>query len=106
MRGLMPWPGLIILLLATPVVAQDLQPLREQGKKLFFDHGCFGCHTVGAMGTPIGPDLSDIGAKYPPSFLTQWLRDPATQKPKAHMPKLTLSEDDIRALAAYLSSLR
>jgi cytochrome c oxidase subunit 2 len=102
----MPWLGLIILLLATPVVAQDLQQLREQGKKLFFDHGCFGCHTVGTMGTPIGPDLSDIGAKYPPSFLTQWLRDPSTQKPKAHMPKLTLSEDDIRALAVYLSSLR
>jgi cytochrome c1 len=58
------------------------------------------------MGTPIGPDLSDLGAKYPPSFLAQWLRDPSTQKPKAHMPKLTLSEDDIRALAAYLSSLR
>jgi cytochrome c oxidase subunit 2 len=102
----MPWLGLIILLLATPVVAQDRLQLREQGKKLFFDHGCFGCHTVGTVGTMIGPDLSDVGAKYPPSSLTQWLRDRSTQKPKAHMPKLTLSEDDIHALAAYLSSLR
>jgi cytochrome c oxidase subunit 2 len=98
--------GIIVLLLATPLFAQDRLQLREQGKKLFFDHGCFGCHTVGTMGTAIGPDLSAVGAKYPLDSLMQWLRDPSTQKPKAHMPKLTISEDDIRALAAYLSSLR
>jgi mono/diheme cytochrome c family protein len=106
MRGQMLCWGLTILLLATPLCAQDGLQLREQGKKLFFEHGCFGCHTVGTVGTMIGPDLSDVGAKYPPSFLLQWLRDPSSQKPKAHMPKLVLSEDDIRALGAYLSSLR
>jgi cytochrome c oxidase subunit 2 len=96
----------MILLLATPLWAQDRPPLLDQGKKLFIDQGCYGCHTVGTMGTQLGPDLSHVGGKYSLSALTQWLRDPATQKPTAHMPKLTLSEDDIQALAAYLSSLR
>jgi cytochrome c1 len=34
------------------------------------------------------------------------LRDPAAQKPTAHMPRLALQEDEIRALAAYLATLR
>jgi cytochrome c553 len=36
----------------------------------------------------------------------RWLRDPAQQRPSAHMPALELSDQDIRALAAYLASLR
>jgi cytochrome c oxidase subunit II len=106
MRCQMLWLGLTVLLFATPLMAQDRLLLIEQGKKFFFDQGCFGCHTVGKMGTPVGPDLSDVGSKYPPSYLTEWLRDPASQKPTAHMPKIALSEDEIRALTAYLSSLR
>lgn len=106
MRRYMVWLGLIILLLTTPVVAQDPLQLIEQGRKLFFDQGCYGCHTIGQMGTPIGPDLSQVGSVYPLSYLTEWLRDPTSQKPTAHMPKIELSEGEIRALAAYLSSLR
>jgi cytochrome c oxidase subunit 2 len=102
----MVWLGLIILLLTPPLGAQDRLQLIGQGRKLFIDQGCYGCHTVGKMGTPIGPDLSQVGSKYPLSYLTEWLRDPMSQKPTAHMPKIELSEDEIRALAAYLSSLR
>jgi cytochrome c oxidase subunit 2 len=100
------WLGLISVLFATPLVAQDRLQLIEQGKQLFREQGCYGCHTVGPMGTPIAPDLSKVGAKYPLAYLTGWLRDPASQKPTAHMPKIALSEEEIRALAAYLASLR
>jgi putative heme-binding domain-containing protein len=77
-----------------------------RGKQLFMDHGCYGCHTVGAAGTNIGPDLTRVGAKYDMAYLTEWLRDPAKQRPTAHMPKIVMSEQDARALAAYLASLR
>jgi cytochrome c oxidase subunit II len=106
MRSHMLWLGLTVLLFGTPLMAQDRSELIGQGKKFFFDQGCYGCHTIGAMGTPIGPDLSQVGSKYPLSYLEGWLRDPSAQKPKAHMPKIELSEDEIRALAAYLFSLR
>jgi cytochrome c1 len=33
-----------------------------------------------------------------------WLRDPQAVKPQNHMPDLQLSEDEIRALVAYLES--
>ena len=89
--------------LATSTVAQEPTDL---GKRFFMDSGCYGCHTVGKMGTPIGPDLSRIGAKYSRAYLERWLRDPSTQRPSAHMPTLELSEDQVKALAAFLSSLR
>ena len=98
--------GISVLCPAMPILAQEHSTLLERGKQLFVDQGCYGCHTVGNMGTPIGPDLSHVGAPYPASYLINWLRDPSAQKPTAHMPKIELTEDETRALAAYLSSLR
>ena len=76
------------------------------GARLFVDQGCYGCHRIGVAGTPIGPDLSRVGAKYSESDLIRWLSDPASQKPNAHMPKLELSSPDIVALAAFLATQR
>jgi cytochrome c oxidase subunit II len=98
--------GLTVLFVAAPGLAEDRSVLIEQGKQLFFTQGCFGCHTVGKVGTPIGPDLSHVGAQYALPYLTGWLREPASQKRPAHMPKIDLNEQEIQALAAYLSSLR
>jgi cytochrome c oxidase subunit 2 len=89
--------------LATSACAQELV---EQGRKYFMDSGCYGCHTVGKMGTPIGPNLSSVGAKYSRSYLERWLRDPPAQRPNAHMPALELSEPQVQNLAAFVSSLR
>jgi mono/diheme cytochrome c family protein len=85
------------------VAAQDRV---DTGRREFVNQGCHGCHTVGRQGTPIGPNLSFIGVKYPESYLKNWLRDPAMQRPSAHMPKLELTEEQIAALAAFLSSLK
>jgi mono/diheme cytochrome c family protein len=93
----------LVVSLALPAAAAD-DPVTH-GKKVFASQGCYGCHTVGVAGTPIGPDLSRVGAKYPVRYLKEWLRDPSAQKPTAHMPKISLTEDEITALATYLSSL-
>jgi mono/diheme cytochrome c family protein len=86
--------------------AQDREALVARGRQLFTDKGCYGCHTLGVAGTPIGPDLRTVGARYGESTLARWLRDPAAQEPTRHMPKLDLTEADAGALAAYLASLR
>ena len=98
--------GVAVLFFAAPGLAQDRTTLIEQGQQFFFKQGCYGCHTVGTVGTPIGPDLSHVGAQYALPYLTDWLRDPTSQKRTAHMPKIDLTEEEIQALAAYLSSLR
>ena len=95
-----------IALAATVAFGQESAGLASQGKRLFTEQGCYGCHTVGKAGTPIANDLSKVGAKYPESYLRQWLREPKEQKPRAHMPKIEMPEADARAIAAYLASLQ
>jgi mono/diheme cytochrome c family protein len=95
-----------MVVLAGPAHAQDGSALVAKGRVLFRDQGCYGCHTVGATGTPIAPDLSRIGAKRDQAFLTRWLRNPSEQRPTAHMPRIELAEPEAQALAAYLGSLR
>lgn len=95
-----------VALAATIAFGQEGAPLAAQGKRLFTEQGCNGCHTIGKIGTPIANDLTQVGLKYPESYLRSWLRDPQEQKPRAHMPKIEMPEADARALAAYLSSLR
>ena len=77
-----------------------------RGQRMFTEQGCHGCHTVGKAGTPIGPDLSHLGVKRSEADLKAWLRDPAMQRPAAHMPKLELTEEQIGVLAAFLASLK
>jgi len=98
-----------LALLAIPCAAAAQSPgpqVVERGEAAFKSNGCYGCHLIGKFGTPIGPDLSHVGRKYPPEYLARWLRDPAQQRPSAHMPALELTEADVQALAAYLGSLR
>jgi len=55
---------------------------------------------------PKAPAAPSIGADHNRSYLIGWLRDPSNQKATAHMPKLTLTDAEVQALAAYLGSLR
>jgi cytochrome c oxidase subunit II len=89
-----------------PAAAQERDALVIRGESTFKAQGCYGCHQVGRSGTPIGPDLSHVGGKYPIAYLTGWLRDPESVRPAAHMPKLELGSADVEALAAYLASLQ
>jgi cytochrome c oxidase subunit 2 len=92
----------MVLLSCAPAGAQEAAVAR--GAQVYAAQGCYGCHQIGKAGTPIGPDLSAIGAKYSRSYLTRWLRDPQSVRPAAHMPRLELAAEDIEALAAYLAS--
>jgi nitric oxide reductase subunit C len=83
--------------------AQDPGPI-QAGQRAFMKQGCYSCHTVGKVGTPIGPDLSHVGAKYRADYLERWLRDPSYLRPSTHMPALELSDDDIKTIAAFLAS--
>lgn len=96
----------LLVVAAACAHTQETSAPVSQGRRLFQDQGCYGCHTVGATGTPIGPDLSHIGAKRNRSYMIDWLRDPSSPKPTAHMPRLTLTEAEVQALATYLGSLR
>lgn len=102
-------PALVLAFLVTVAVfaaSSGAQDAIDEGKRHFMSNGCYGCHAVGKMGTPIGPDLSHVGAKFSRAYLERWLKDPSAQRPNAHMPTLELSEQQAKALAAFMSSLR
>jgi putative membrane-bound dehydrogenase-like protein len=53
-----------------------------RGRALFYAErgpGCFKCHAVGGVGPKIGPDLRDVGAKYPRAELITSLLDPSNR---------------------------
>jgi cytochrome c len=77
-----------------------------RGERLFVQRGCNGCHTVGVVGTPIGPPLEHIGRAHDEDWLVAWLEDPAAQRPRAHMPRIAFAPDEAKALATYLATLR
>ena len=88
----------------------------QRGAVLIRDMGCGSCHTIpgvrGANGA-VGPPLyfmarrTYIAGKYPNSTvnLVAWLRDPPAMNPGTAMPKLGLSEQQARDIAAYLYTL-
>jgi mono/diheme cytochrome c family protein len=97
---------LLVLLAAAghPVSAHD--GLGGRGLATFMKNGCHRCHAIGEVGSPMAPNLSHIGRKHGADYLRQWLRDPQSLRPSAHMPALELTDADIDTLAAYLSTLR
>lgn len=79
----------------------------ERGKYYFQTVGCMSCHTVGAYGGTLGPNLSHIASTGVTSkFLRSWLADPGKIVPGATMPRLPLSTHQIDDLTAYLLTLR
>jgi cytochrome c oxidase subunit 2 len=94
--------------------------LAAQGQKVFYQNTCISCHFVDAPGSPahgtVGPNLTHLGSRWTigagaapltTTDLMAWIRDPSSYKPGVLMPPYPLiSQKDLRALAAYLISLK
>jgi len=85
------------------------------GKALFAGSACVGCHTVRGVSTGVlGPDLTHFGSRrtlgaglFPNALepLAEWVRDAPRLKPGVKMPAFAYTDEQARALAAYLLSL-
>jgi cytochrome c551/c552 len=96
--------------------------LAEVGKQVFDGKGmCMTCHTIGRAGALRFPDLGGIGGRAATripgmgdvEYLAQSLYDPGAYivpgfspgMPEIHKPPIGLSDQEIRAVIAYLQSL-
>jgi cytochrome c oxidase subunit 2 len=95
-----------VLVIGQAAAAQESGALIEEGRRAFVRNGCYGCHTVGRMGTPVARDLTHVGAKFSAPYIARWLRDPSHVRPSTHMPAIELTDADIEALAVFLSAQR
>jgi cytochrome c oxidase subunit II len=90
---------------------------KAQGLDVFLKSRCASCHTIGgteALATA-GPNLTHLASRRSIAMgtlpntrghLAGWIADPQSIKPGVAMPSTTLEPDDLRALLAYLESLR
>nr|WP_245324079.1 cytochrome c oxidase subunit II [Bradyrhizobium stylosanthis] len=96
------------------------QPAEEEaasGLQTFLAKPCAACHTVrgtAAAGTT-GPDLTHVGGRRAIAAglfettrgsLAAWIADPQTIKPGNNMPLVPLTPEELRAVSAYLASLK
>ncbi|HKZ07028.1 MAG TPA: cytochrome c oxidase subunit II [Methylomirabilota bacterium] len=96
--------------------AEPKDELAVKGKEIFAQSACVGCHTItGVSAGTLGPNLSHFGSrttlaagimKATPENVMKWIEDPARHKPGALMPNLGLRDEQTKALAAYLLSLK
>jgi len=100
----------------------DLQetPHLNHGRQLIARYNCIGCHQLQNIERPpmLGPDLTRVGTKVSREWIYKWLKDPRTLTDadgkvtvdgvytNPRMPRFQLSDQELRALSAYLSVQR
>jgi len=103
--------------------ANQVKPASEpagqeaQGKQVFMQGPCSLCHSI--RGTTAGgesaPDLTHLKARArigagtldnSPDELRRWVANPHSVKPGVRMPANTIEPNDMKALIAYLETLR
>lgn len=81
--------------------------MATQGKTLYEGkYQCQSCHTIGTTGGYVGPDLSNIGNWMTPAWIAAWLKDPQALVQGSIEPRRSMTDDEVKALTAYLMTLR
>ena len=104
----------IMAVYQSPEVDRDSIPLSgypqgqiELGKELFYGkYGCQGCHIVDTKTDKgyIGPTLTHVGSRLTPVWIYHWMKNPQSLRPGTVEPNRTMSDEEARALTAFLMS--
>ena len=81
----------------------------ERGRQLFYSkYACQSCHIVDYQKDKgyIGPGLAQVGERLNAQWIYHWLKDPQSLRPGTIEPNQHLSDDEARALTAFLVSLK
>jgi mono/diheme cytochrome c family protein len=77
------------------------------GKQLFdVPYQCQSCHTIGSIGGYVGPNLNNAGTWLTAAWIEAWLRNPQALIPDITEPRRNFTEEEVKALTAYLVTLR
>jgi mono/diheme cytochrome c family protein len=79
--------------------------LVEQGRQLFYSrYSCQSCHIVDTKQDKgyIGPPLYQVGLRLTPAWIFHYLKNPQALRPGTIEPNQKMSDDDARALTAFL----
>ena len=86
---------------------QLTQAMASLGKQLYeVKYQCQSCHAIGGTGGYVGPNLNNAGNWLTPAWIEAWLRNPQALQPDSIEPRRNFTEEEIRALTAYLMTLK
>lgn len=91
------------------LIAQNValaNPEATQGKAIFERESCNACHGDDGVGTAAAPKLIGVGEKYDSSKIESLLRKPTEKMTAGGMPVVDLKDDQMKALVAYLQTLK
>ena len=102
----------IMTVYQTAAFQRDQMPLAgypaelvEKGRQLFYSkYDCQSCHMVNPNQDKgyIGPMLTKVGARLNAAWIFHYLKDPQALRPGTIEPNQHMSDDDARALTAFL----
>lgn len=81
-------------------------PEAAKGKTIFEANSCNACHGDGGVGTAAAPPLIGLHAKLSTADIAARFQHPTDKMTAGGMPPVDLPPDDLKALIAYLESLR
>ena len=81
-------------------------PVAAKGKTIFEGNSCNACHGDGGVGTAAAPALIGVGAKYSTDQVAELLKHPTSKMTAGGMPAVDLPPEDLKALIAYIRSLK
>lgn len=92
----------------TPEVDDDLlvAATATEGRLLFEQYACSGCHVIEGRGQRVGPDLSRVGDRLQREYVFAFLQNPGEFIPGTPMEQVDLWPEEAAALAAFLATLR
>lgn len=78
----------------------------SQGKKLYGQYKCDGCHAINGEGEEIGPALDGVGRRLKPDWMYTFIGNAKQMIPDTPMKNYDLWPEERRAITYYLLSLR
>ena len=91
---------------ATTDAKQFTPAMAALGKELYeVKYQCQACHTIGASGGYVGPNLNNAGGWLTPAWIEAWLKNPQALVPDTIEPHRNFTDQEIKGLTAYLMTL-
>ena len=81
-------------------------PLAAAGKKIYESESCDACHGENGTGTNAGPKLAGAMAQKSAEELADLLRHPTAKMIEGEMKPVDMPDEDLKALVAYIKSLK
>jgi cytochrome c1 len=102
----------ILTVYQAPRIDRDSLPLSgyppaqvESGRQLYYSkYACQACHIIDTKQDKgyIGPTLSHVGSRLTAAWIYNWMKDPQALRPGTQEPNRNMSDEDARALTAFL----